>query len=531
VMSEGHKSDDSSHFNQFDLADAYNVDTFSQANGGLSDTHGLNDVNSDAADAGFDGSLDGLAGSETVINAALLDQQYLNYTYNNSGNDPGGGDPTQYWATGHDSEQLPQWNGGSAETPDQISPYFTAAGFPAYASPDLSGSSATVGSPYEGHAFSSVEYQTTYLSHGDPAAHFANGSYPMSPVDYATPWASGPAFDFNTMQAYSAATGIDQMKLLEQNFGNFNLMGAQSMHDMAGYQAAFYSQAQSKQNQKSYASIAGQPNRHGGPSGPGNGYCAGKLGSPLGQTYYGALNANGFASPGIMNQVLDIGTWEKSEEISPANKVLTRSGKMVPTPSEKEDEVLRKLRVSNNYNPSDFNCFPKEAKFFVIKSYSEDDIHRSIKYNIWCSTERGNRKLNAAYSQMQGRGPVYLLYSVNGSGHFCGLAEMKSNVDYETQQTFWAQSKWKGSFEVQWIFVKDVPNSQFRHIRLENNENKPVTNSRDTQEIPLEKGKMMLKIFHVFEHGTSLFDDFSHYESREQEEASEENPAGLVLDS
>jgi YTH domain-containing family protein len=30
-----------------------------------------------------------------------------------------------------------------------------------------------------------------------------------------------------------------------------------------------------------------------------------------------------------------------------------------------------------------------------------------------------------------------------------------------------------------------VPNPQFRHIILENNENKPVTNSRDTQEVLL----------------------------------------------
>ena len=48
---------------------------------------------------------------------------------------------------------------------------------------------------------------------------------------------------------------------------------------------------------------------------------------------------------------------------------------------------------------------------------------------------------------------------------------------------------------VKWIYVKDVPNRQFRHIRLENNENKPVTNSRDTQEIPLEKGSHVLKVY------------------------------------
>ena len=61
-----------------------------------------------------------------------------------------------------------------------------------------------------------------------------------------------------------------------------------------------------------------------------------------------------------------------------------------------------------------------------------------------------------------------------------------------------------------------------RHIILENNENKPVTFSRDTQEILPEKGKEMLKIFHNFKHKTSLFDDFEHYEFH-QEKALTEN--------
>ncbi|XP_062449973.1 YTH domain-containing family protein 2 isoform X1 [Rhea pennata] len=180
--------------------------------------------------------------------------------------------------------------------------------------------------------------------------------------------------------------------------------------------------------------------------------------------------------------------------------------------------VLEKLRSMNNYNPKDFDWNPKHGRVFIIKSYSEDDIHRSIKYNIWCSTEHGNKRLDAAYRSMNGKGPVYLLFSVNGSGHFCGVAEMKSAVDYNTCAGVWSQDKWKGRFDVRWIFVKDVPNSQLRHIRLENNENKPVTNSRDTQEVPLEKAKQVLKIIATYKHTTSIFDDFSHYEKRQEEE-------------
>ncbi|XDA73113.1 hypothetical protein R6Z07F_003395 [Ovis aries] len=189
------------------------------------------------------------------------------------------------------------------------------------------------------------------------------------------------------------------------------------------------------------------------------------------------------------------------------------------TPSEPHP-VLEKLRSINNYNPKDFDWNLKHGRVFIIKSYSEDDIHRSIKYNIWCSTEHGNKRLDAAYRSMNGKGPVYLLFSVNGSGHFCGVAEMKSAVDYNTCAGVWSQDKWKGRFDVRWIFVKDVPNSQLRHIRLENNENKPVTNSRDTQEVPLEKAKQVLKIIASYKHTTSIFDDFSHYEKRQEEEES-----------
>ena len=206
----------------------------------------------------------------------------------------------------------------------------------------------------------------------------------------------------------------------------------------------------------------------------------------------------------------------------PSGSGSSPSGGSGPAPSNNPSAinhpVLEKLRSANQYNPKDFNLNPKGARFFVIKSYSEDDIHRSIKYSIWCSTEHGNKRLDMAYREREGKGPVYLLFSVNGSGHFCGMAQMMSALDYGASSNVWAQDKWKGQFEVKWIFVKDVPNSQLRHIRLENNENKPVTNSRDTQEVPPDKGKQILRIMSQYRHNTSIFDDFSHYEKRQEDD-------------
>ena len=195
--------------------------------------------------------------------------------------------------------------------------------------------------------------------------------------------------------------------------------------------------------------------------------------------------------------------------------------------SSKPHPILESLKSQNEYNPRTFDMSPKNARFFVIKSFSEDDIHRSIKYEIWCSTDHGNKRLDAAFKERNSKGPIYLFFSVNGSGHFCGIAQMLTGVDYNsTGQSVWVQDKFKGQFKVKWIYVKDVPNGQLRHIRLENNENKPVTNSRDTQEVPPEKGKMVLKIIHGYKHQTSIFDDFIHYEKRQEEEDCKKQTSG-----
>ncbi|CAG8709467.1 15879_t:CDS:2, partial [Dentiscutata erythropus] len=167
---------------------------------------------------------------------------------------------------------------------------------------------------------------------------------------------------------------------------------------------------------------------------------------------------------------------------------------------------------SRGFNPKTFNCKPPNARFFVIKAYTEDDVHKSIKYEIWATTEIGNRRLDKAFRDNADKGPIYLFFSVNASGHFCGMAEMLTPVYYTISSSVWAQDKWKEVFNVKWIFVKDIPNGQLRNIRLLNNENKPVTNSRDTQELYPEPGHEMLKLFFDYRSKTSILDDFEFYD-------------------
>ncbi|VVA26168.1 PREDICTED: YTH [Prunus dulcis] len=173
----------------------------------------------------------------------------------------------------------------------------------------------------------------------------------------------------------------------------------------------------------------------------------------------------------------------------------------------------------DSFNRLDFVTDYEDAKFFIIKSFSEDNVHKSIKYSVWASTPHGNKKLDAAYHEAQrikGSCPVFLFFSVNASGQFCGVAEMVGSVDFEKDADYWQQDRWSGQFPVQWHIIKDVPNIRFRHILLENNDNKPVTHSRDCQEVNLKQGIELLKIFSDYDARTSIIDDFEFYDEREK---------------
>ncbi|KAG9318630.1 hypothetical protein JVU11DRAFT_723 [Chiua virens] len=188
---------------------------------------------------------------------------------------------------------------------------------------------------------------------------------------------------------------------------------------------------------------------------------------------------------------------------------------------------LPTLVATKGYNPQHFDIRPQFARYFVIKSYTEDDVHKSLKYEIWSSTDPGNKRLDKAFKECAGRGPIYLFFSVNASGHFCGMAEMLTPVDYTRSSTVWASDKWKGVFKVRWIFVRDIPNANLRHIRLNNTaERKPVTNSRDTQELMPDAGQEMLRIFHTHPARTSLLQDFAFYELQAMQKIQSQQPAG-----
>ena len=95
---------------------------------------------------------------------------------------------------------------------------------------------------------------------------------------------------------------------------------------------------------------------------------------------------------------------------------------------------------------------------------------------------------------------------------------MKSSCDFNRTFEYWSQdNKWQGLFDIEWLFIKDVPFKEFKNIiiTMRDGEIKPISHARDTQEIPYEKAKIMLNIIEKYENSNSILEHFEYYDMRQ----------------
>ena len=180
----------------------------------------------------------------------------------------------------------------------------------------------------------------------------------------------------------------------------------------------------------------------------------------------------------------------------------------------------RNLIDINTQNKTLYEKVDSNSKFFVIKSFSEEDVHKSIKYGVWSSSRNGNLTLSNAFLLTKEKNSnVYLFFSCNGSGRYVGVARMKTPCDENRTFEFWTQDgKWPGLFDVEWLFIKDVPFKEFKEIiiTMKDGEIKPISNARDTQEIPFEQAKIMLEKISNYQNSNTILEHFEFYDMRQE---------------
>ena len=156
-----------------------------------------------------------------------------------------------------------------------------------------------------------------------------------------------------------------------------------------------------------------------------------------------------------------------------------------------------------------------KGRFFVMLAQCEDDIHKSLKYGIWTSNHKGNVTLNTVFLSVKGKEPIYLFFSVIGSGMFVGVGEMISNVNFNANFNGWYPDYSNlGYFSVRWVYVKDVLFDKIRFIKL--NRACSIVSAYDCQEVPRPAGYKLIKVFAEAKNFKSLLEDFEYYNKKEE---------------
>ncbi|CAH8366101.1 unnamed protein product [Eruca vesicaria subsp. sativa] len=369
---------------------------------------------------------------------------------------------------------------------------------------------------YDGN--SSIMYQPGFTFNPYPPSMMMEGQVPISPGAYYPQFGAPSPMHFT--QPEIGGDPASAYMIPFAGYGGGNLSGNQGANSLP------YPQTMGILGP--YDQNASQLPLHGSgvasSSSLGGYYHVGSYQSPT--SYYGADNSVRSSAP-------DIGKRREYSTVPTTNDLYGNRGPRASSRVESKNSSRHDSSTAGPnpslYNNPEFATDYKNAKFFIVKSFSEDNVHRSIKYNVWASTPHGNRKLDTAYrdaEKMGGKCPIFLFFSVNASGQFCGVAEMVGPVDFEKDAGYWQQDRWSGQFPVKWHILKDVPNNRFSHILLQNNDNKPVTHSRDSQEVKLRQGVEMLRIFKEYEAHTSILDDFSYYDEREREKVGGDDGGG-----
>lgn len=177
------------------------------------------------------------------------------------------------------------------------------------------------------------------------------------------------------------------------------------------------------------------------------------------------------------------------------------------------------------YNNDLKNIEIKDNSYFIqLKSMNIENIHRSIKYGVWSSTTQFNKNLNALFNESSKfGGAVYLFFSTNSAFCYHGIAKMTSGLQNYNYH-FWVGSdkfkKFTGSFKIEWIVIKDVPNNVLDKITVfQENQNVPVSKLRNGNAIGKEESLEIIKIITNFFYRSSIVLDNMIYFDYEEKNA------------
>ena len=121
----------------------------------------------------------------------------------------------------------------------------------------------------------------------------------------------------------------------------------------------------------------------------------------------------------------------------------------------------------------------RARSYFIMKCNNEKNLQISFDRNIWATTKSNEKRLNRAFNISD---QVFLIFSIQGSGHFQGVGKMTSAISDKFCEDF-GSTNLGGVFDVEWLYKEEIPFQFTQHLTNPWNDNKKVQISRDAQEV------------------------------------------------
>ncbi|XP_055803875.1 30-kDa cleavage and polyadenylation specificity factor 30-like isoform X2 [Solanum dulcamara] len=133
---------------------------------------------------------------------------------------------------------------------------------------------------------------------------------------------------------------------------------------------------------------------------------------------------------------------------------------------------------SSQQNQADRTAIPLPqgpSRYFIVKSCNRENLELSVQQGVWATQRSNEAKLNEAFDSVEN---VILIFSINRTRHFQGLAKMTSRIGGAAKGGNWKHehgtAHYGRNFSVKWLKLCELSFQKTRHLRNPYNENLPV---------------------------------------------------------
>ena len=127
--------------------------------------------------------------------------------------------------------------------------------------------------------------------------------------------------------------------------------------------------------------------------------------------------------------------------------------------------------------------------------------------------------MNDRYSTAAERNSdVFLFFACDNSRNFLGVSKLQSGLDKEKTFPLWTrENKTPGLFQLEWLFIKDVPYYACKDILVPIKEeiSKPVHLMKNTQEMLFPEGKKLFEKIENYSNSNTILEHFEYYDTRQ----------------